>query len=68
MNIPKNMGLADRIIRAVLAGIVLALYFTHQIHGITAALFIGLAIVFLLTSLISSCPLYIPFKISTKRN
>jgi hypothetical protein len=61
----KNMGAADRIIRAILAIIVAILYFTNQITG-TAAIILGIiAIVFFLTSLIGFCPLYVPFKLST---
>ena len=46
----KNMGLADRIIRTILAIVVAILYFTNQISG-TAAIILGIiAIIFLLTS------------------
>lgn len=61
----KNMGALDRIIRTILAVVVIVLYFTKQISG-TAAIILGIiALVFLLTSLIGFCPLYVPFKIST---
>ncbi len=61
----KNMGALDRIIRTILAVVVIVLYFTKQISG-TAAIILGIiAVVFLLTSLIGFCPLYVPFKIST---
>jgi hypothetical protein len=63
----KNMGLTDRVIRTVLAAVIIVLYFTNQITG-TAAIILGiLAVVFLLTSLIGICPLYVPFKISTTK-
>lgn len=63
----KNMGVIDRIIRAVLALVVLVLYLTNQITG-TAAIILGIiAVIFLLTSLFGVCPLYIPFKISTRK-
>ena len=63
----KNMGMADRIIRTLLAVIVAILYFTNQITG-TAAIILGIfAIVFLLTSLMSFCPLYVPLKLSTTK-
>jgi small-conductance mechanosensitive channel len=59
------MGLVDRSIRTVLAVVIAILYFTNQISGI-AAIVLGLfAIVFLLTSFMSFCPLYTPFKLST---
>jgi len=63
----KNMGTADRIIRLILAVIIGILYFTDQITG-TAAIVLGIiAIIFLLTSIISFCPLYMPLKISTRK-
>ena len=63
----KNKGNADRIIRTVLAVVVAFLYFTNQITG-TAAIILGIiAIAFLLTSLVGFCPLYTPFKISTRK-
>ena len=63
----KNMGTADRIIRTMLAIVVVVLYMTKQITG-TAAIILGVfAVVFLLTSLVSFCPLYVPFGISTKK-
>ena len=62
-----NMGSVDRIIRIILAAVVAVLYFTKQITG-TAAIILGiLAIIFILTSLVGFCPLYVPFKISTKK-
>jgi hypothetical protein len=62
-----NMGSADRIIRTLLAIVVAVLYFSKQITG-TAAVILGIiAIIFLLTSAFGLCPLYLPFKISTKK-
>ncbi len=63
----KNMGTADRLIRFVLAVVVGILYFSHQITG-TAAVILGiLAIVFLLTSLVGFCPLYVLLRLSTRK-
>jgi hypothetical protein len=63
----KNMGNADRIIRVLVAVAIAALYFTDQISG-TLAIILGLvALMFVLTSTISFCPLYLPFKLSTKK-
>jgi len=63
---PKNMGLIDKIVRIAAAVVVAVLFFTGQISG-TAAIVLGiLAIVFIGTSLIGTCPLYIPFKIDTR--
>jgi len=61
----KNMGTTDRVIRTILALIVIALYFTGNISG-TVAIVLGVfAAIFLLTSIVAFCPLYIPFKLST---
>lgn len=63
----QNMGSTDRIIRVVLAIAVAVLYFTGVISG-TVAIILGiLGIVFLLTSVVGFCPLYAPFKLSTKK-
>ncbi len=62
----KNMGAIDRVIRIGLAVLVGVLYFTGQISGLVAIILGVLAVVFLLTSLVSFCPLYAPFKLSTK--
>jgi len=63
----KNMGTLDKSIRTIIALTVAVLYFTGVISG-TAAIILGiLAIVFLLTSFMGSCPLYMPFGISTRK-
>jgi len=63
----KNMGSVDRVVRLVAAIVVAILYFTGQISG-TAAVVLGIiAVVFLVTSLVGVCPLYIPFKLSTRK-
>jgi hypothetical protein len=61
----KNMGSADRIIRAIVAAIIAVLYFTGTITGTLGIVLLVLAGVFLLTSFISFCPLYAPFGMST---
>lgn len=63
----KNMGTTDKIIRLLLAIVFAILYFTKQIRGTLGIILIILAIIFLLTSLVGFCPLYVPFKISTKK-
>ncbi len=60
-----NMGTIDRIARAGVALAILASYLLGWISG-TLAIVLGLVgVVMLGTSLIGSCPLYIPFKINT---
>jgi len=72
MNIPeefmvKNMGKADRILRIAAALVVGILILSGQIVGTTAVVLGFLALVFIATSAIGTCPLYIPFKFSTKK-
>ncbi len=64
MNI--NMGSLDRIVRVIVAVVVGILYFTGQISGIAAIILGILAVVFVATSLVGTCPLYLPFGLSTK--
>ena len=64
----KNMGNADRIIRVLVAVVVAALYFTNQISGTLAAILGLFAVIFVVTSAMSFCPLYLPFKFSTKKS
>ncbi|MES2478389.1 MAG: DUF2892 domain-containing protein [Bacteroidota bacterium] len=60
-----NMGTTDKMIRIIVAIVIAILYFTHQISGTVAIGLLILAGIFILTSLISFCPLYAPFGIST---
>jgi len=61
----KNMGTVDRVIRTLLAIVIIILYLTDNITGIAAIILGIFAIIFLITSAIGYCPLYAPFKIST---
>ena len=61
----KNMGTIDRIIRVILAVVVVVLYFTGQITGIAAIILGVVALIFVVTSAIGFCPLYVPLKLST---
>ncbi len=60
------MGTADRVIRVIVAAIIAALYFANIISGVTATVLLVLAGIFILTSFISFCPLYLPFGLSTR--
>ena len=61
----KNMGSTDRIIRVILAIVFALLYFTNTVTGTLGLVLVILGGVFLLTALVSFCPLYAPFGIST---
>jgi Protein of unknown function (DUF2892) len=60
-----NMGSIDRVLRVLAAVVIGILYFTNQITGTAAIILSILAVVFLLTSVIAFCPLYLPLKLST---
>lgn len=62
----KNMGLADRTIRVLIAVLLGILIFAGQIVGVTAIILGIAAVVLLLTSVVGFCPLYVPLKRSTR--
>jgi hypothetical protein len=62
-----NMAILDRIIRGGLVALVAVLYFTHQLSPVAAIILGVLAVVFLLTAFVGTCPLYMLLGISTKR-
>jgi len=61
----ENMGSTDKTIRVILALVFATLYFTNTITGTLGLILLILAGIFLLTSLIGTCPLYVPFGINT---
>ena len=62
----KNMGSTDRIVRIIVAIAFGLLYFTNTVTGTFGIVLLVLGIVFLLTSIVSFCPLYAPFWLSTR--
>ncbi len=63
----QNMGTVDRVIRIAAAVGVAILYATGVISGTLGVVLGVLAAVFLVTGLVGVCPLYILFKISTRK-
>lgn len=63
----KNMNSTDRIVRLVIVAVLAYLYFTGVITGTLGLIGLILAIVFLFTSLVSWCPLYALFGLSTAK-
>jgi hypothetical protein len=63
----KNMGTVDKVIRILVAVVVVVLFITHVITGTLAYILLALAVVFVVTSVLGFCPLYLPFGISTKK-
>jgi len=63
----KNMGSTDKIIRIAIAILIAILYFTNTISGTLAIVLGAFALIFIITSFVSFCPLYAPFGISTRK-
>lgn len=61
----KNMGSIDRIIRLVIAALALFLYTNGTLSGTMGIVALVVAGIFTLTSLISFCPIYAIFGMST---
>ena len=61
----KNMGSLDRTVRIIVAALVAVLYFMGMIQGTSAIILSVLAVVLLLTSSVSFCPIYAIFGINT---
>ena len=61
----KNVGNLDKVVRIILAIVLLALYFTNVITGTWGILLLVAAAILVLTSLMSSCPLYSVFGFSS---
>lgn len=60
-----NMGGIDRIARVIIAIVFATLYFTNVVTGVLGIVLLVLGGVFVLTSAIGFCPLYLPLGIST---
>jgi hypothetical protein len=63
----KNMGTTDKVIRILVAVIVVSLYFVNVISGVLGLVLLALSVVFVITSVFSICPLYMPFGLSTRK-
>ena len=61
----KNMGTIDKAIRIVVAVVIAVLFYTGVISGVLGIVLLVFAALFVLTSFISFCPLYLPFGINT---
>ena len=61
----KNMGNIDKIIRVLVAIVIAVLFFTNVISGTLGLVLLVLAGVFVLTSVMSFCPLYTLVGINT---
>lgn len=62
-----NMGTVDKVVRVLVALVIAALYFMHEITGTAAIILLALAGIFIATSFMGFCPLYLPFGFSTRK-
>jgi hypothetical protein len=63
----KNVGSIDRVIRILIAVVIVVLYFTNVISGTLGIILLILAAVFVVTALINFCPIWSMLGISTKK-
>lgn len=67
MHMAPNIGNADRLVRLVLALLILSIYAAGGLGHTTGIVLLVIAGLLLLTSLVRVCPLYAPFGVSTRR-
>lgn len=63
----RNIGSIDKVVRVLIGVVIIGLYFANIFSGTLAIILLVLAGILILTSFIGTCPLYLPFGISTKR-
>jgi hypothetical protein len=63
----RNIGALDRLLRILAAIAVFSLIATETITGTLAWVLGVAAVIFVATSAVGSCPLYLPFGLSTLR-
>ncbi len=63
----QNVGGADRAIRLLIAVVIAVLYFMGQLSGTMAIVLEVVAVALLVTSVVGWCPIYAPFRISTRK-
>lgn len=63
-----NLSTLDRVIRVVVAALLAYLYFGGIVTGAFGIVLLVLGTVFVLTAIVSYCPLYAMFKFSTLKS
>ncbi len=63
----KNVGTIDKVIRILIAVIVVVLYFTNVISGTLGIILLALSAIFVVTSLFSFCPIWKVLGLSTRK-
>jgi len=59
------MSTADRTVRLLIAVVLVVLFLTHVVIGTLGYILLAVAAIFLLTGMVSVCPMYRVFGIST---
>ncbi len=67
MNLPRNLGGTDRLLRAGAATLLVLLQLTGRFSGLTSLLMGVVAAVLLLSSAMGTCLVYAPLRLSTRR-
>jgi hypothetical protein len=55
----KNVGTIDKVIRILIAVVVVTLYFTNVISGTLGIILLAVSAILVVTSLVSICPIYL---------
>jgi hypothetical protein len=63
----RNIAFTDRVIRVIIAGIFITLYFANLAKGVWGMVFLSLGSLLAITSLINFCPLYSMLGINTHK-
>jgi hypothetical protein len=63
----KNIGTIDKVIRILVAVVVVVLYFTNVVSGTLGLVLLALSAIFVVTSLLSICPIWMALGLSTRK-
>jgi hypothetical protein len=64
----NNVGTIDKVIRILVAVVVVVLYFTHVISGTLGIILLALAAVFVVTTILGFCPIWQILGLSTRKS
>lgn len=67
MHMAPNIGNADRLVRLVLALLIVSVYSSGVLPHTTGIILLVVAGILVITSLVRFCPLYAPFRFNTRR-
>jgi hypothetical protein len=67
MKMKKNMGTIDKVIRILVAVLVVILYFTNVISGTPGIILLALSAVLVVTTVLGFCPIWLALGLSTSK-